>query len=146
MRNNKRFNKKIMNIYDKLSCPDCHQDLDFRETSLFCNKCKKSFEIINNLIDFFPDRSCTFQRSFRPHRRDLFDTPSSPQQAVGYSGKVQDKFTAIDDSRAASWKKFEIENFEDLDSYRELMRRPYFSYLKGKIREHLLKLNLKDKQ
>lgn len=101
----------MMNEYDKLSCPNCRQDLDFRETSLFCHKCKNSFEIKNNLVNFFPDQ-----------------------------------FTSPDDSRAASWKKFEIENFEDIDSYRELMRRPYFSYLKGKIREHLLKLNLKDKR
>lgn len=99
-----------MNKYDKLSCPNCHEGLDFKETSLLCHKCKNSFEIKNNLVNFFPDR-----------------------------------FTGLDDSRAASWKKIEIENFEDIDSYRELMRRPYFSYLKGKIREHLLKLDLKDR-
>jgi UDP-N-acetylmuramyl pentapeptide phosphotransferase/UDP-N-acetylglucosamine-1-phosphate transferase len=37
------------------------------------------------------NKSCTFQRGFRSRRKDLFDTPSSPKQTAGYSGKVQDK-------------------------------------------------------
>jgi len=37
------------------------------------------------------NKSRTSQRDFRPCRKDLFDTPSSPQQTVEYSGKVRDK-------------------------------------------------------
>jgi len=56
-----------------------------------------------------------------------------------------DKFFDQTDSRAASWKKSEIEQFDDLDSYQELMSRPYFQYLKSKIGQHILTLDLKNK-
>lgn len=58
---------------------------------------------------------------------------------------LPDKFLDPDDSQVASWKRTEIERFEDLESYKELMRRPYFRYLKNKIRGHLLGLKLKEK-
>jgi len=56
-----------------------------------------------------------------------------------------DKFFDQTDSRAASWKKSEIEQFDDLNSYQELMSRPYFQYLKSKICQHILALDLKNK-
>lgn len=57
-----------------------------------------------------------------------------------------DKFLEFTNSRAASWKRLELEQFNDLSSYQELMSRPYIQYLKSKIIQHFLALDLKDRE
>lgn len=56
-----------------------------------------------------------------------------------------EKFLNFNEPKTASWKRTEIERFEDLESYQELMSRPYFLYLKSQIKKRLFKFGLKGK-
>lgn len=61
------------------------------------------------------------------------------------SFETRDNLADFTAAEITPWKQLEIEQFDDLGAYQELMDRPYFQYLKSQIRQYILKLDLKDK-